>query len=66
MYTTGGGGGGVGGGWGADDFEGASQFFWKGTREDVKIFLYITGRRGNFFYLILVYNEKSTVIVFLF
>ena len=60
MYTTGG-----GGGAGADDFEGGSQFFWKGTRGDVKIFH--NGKGGcQFFSLILVYNEKATVIVFFF
>ena len=57
MYTTGGG--------GADDFEGGSRFFWKGTRGDVEIFY---NRKGGcqFFYLILVYNEKATVIIFFF
>ena len=44
MYTTGG---------GADDFEGGSQFFWKGTRGDVKIFHNRKGGGGcQFFSLI--------------
>ena len=60
MYTTGGGGG------GADDFEGGSQFFWKGKRGDVKIFHNRKGGGCQFFSLILVYNEKATVIVFFF
>ena len=33
-----------GGGGGADDFEGGSQFFWKGARGNVKIF---HNRRGG-------------------
>ena len=52
---------------GADDFEGGSQFFWKGTRGDVKIFHNRKGGGGcQFFSFILVYNEKATVIVFFF
>ena len=51
---------------GADDFEGGSQFFWKGTRGDVEIFYNRKGGGCQFFYLILVYNEKAMVIVFFF
>ena len=56
MYTTAG---------GQMIFEGGSQFFWKGTRGGVKIF---HNKKGGcqFFSLILVYNEKATVIVFFF
>ena len=41
MYTTG----------GADDFEGGSQFFWKGKRGDVKIFHNRKGGGGANFFL---------------
>ena len=56
MYTTG----------RADDFEGGSQFFWKGTRGDVKIFHNRKGGGMPIFFFNLVYNEKATVIVFFF
>ena len=55
-----------GGGGGADDFEGGSQFFWKGARGDVETFYNRKWGGCQFFYLILVYNEKATVMVFFF
>ena len=39
--------GGAGGG--ADDFDWGSQFFWKGTRRDVKIFHNRKGGGASFF-----------------